>query len=506
MNPASINRKPFLTNAFYSALAWGGPVVITFVATPLLIRGLGVTEYGYYSLAVSIISFGFTSGVGRVAAKYIPEYRALGKSDDLVELLSATFVLTAAVAVAQAVLLGLVGPYVVSNYLNIEPEPAARLNSAIYIICIVGPVAMIGQIFQSAAQGIHRFQGFAVVTFAIALLLNLGSVALALAGFEYITLIVWNLVVAILSTAVFSAYVWPKIPEMKFTRFARDVLIKVWWFAASIAVYQIITSALLIFERAYVVREFGAEALTYYVVPLMLGMYLHALMVSFAQAAVPSLNELRNDNLRFLEFYKNATRVILAVSTLILIGYVCLGEAFLVVWLGPDFASRSFTLLVIHSVAFTLIAYSVTCWILVEAVDRPLINAASSLVSSISAIVLIVVFARYFGVEGVAYGRLAGAILVLPLIPIVEAIAFGKPLFGFWMLSGLRLLFAAGCAFIVSYGITSLRIGGWPLLLADGLAIVIAYSLSLMFTRFFSFSELKRVTDLLKPAKHAAGH
>ncbi len=504
MDPEIVNRKPFLTNAFYSAVAWAGPVVITFVATPLLIRGLGVADYGYYALAVSIISFGFTSGVGRVAAKYTPEYKALRKSDELRELLSATFLLTAIVAVAESVLLGFVGPFVVLNYLNLDPQAAAQLTSALYVICIIGPIAMIGQIFQSAAQGIHRFKGFALLTIAIALLLNLGSVALALTGSPYTTLIIWNLVSAAVSTGAFFAYVWPKVPEMKFGRFALEVMIKVAWFAASIAVYQIITSVLLLFERGYVLSKFGVETLSYYVIPLMLGMYLHALMVSFAHAAVPGLNELRNDNVRFVEFYKNVTRLILAVSTLILIGFVGLGETFLDLWLGPDFASRSYPILVIHATAFTMIAFSVTCWILAEAIDRPVINATSSLVSTILAIILIVVFARYFGIDGVAYGRLAGAILVLPLIPIVEAIAFGRPLFGFWGSTLLRLLFAAGCATIAALGISKSGMSGWLLLLTGSIAIGLVYSLALLLTRFFSVSEVKRFTGLLRPEKLSA--
>lgn len=477
----------------FSAVSWAGPLVLAFVTTPLLVRGLGVEEYGYYSLVLAIISFGFTTGIGKVSAKYIPECRAANESERLASLLSASLIITFAAAAVQGVLLAVVTPFLVTEILRVPPEAQTALTTAIRFACLVGPVMMVSQIFQSAAQGLRLFRGFSLITNLAALALNFGSVFLALSGVGYERLFLWNLAVAAFTAGIFFSYVRPKLPELKLASASGSILKTVVTFVASIFIYQSVTSILYIFERAYIVRNLGSEALTYYVIPLMLGIYLHALTVSFAQASIPTLNERVNDKEQLAVFYKNATRAVLAASLFIAVAYVSIGKPFLALWLGEDFAVRSSNLLAIHGTAFALIAFSTVCWILCEAVHKSVLNAISSTVTCVVGIILILTLAEPYGLDGIAAARLFGAIVVIPLIFYVEKIVFGSPLTKFWITNILRLTAAAAAAYFSALAFNNLLSVSWPAFILEASVLLTAYSAILLLSGFTSVEEIKNM-------------
>ncbi|MGH9948364.1 MAG: oligosaccharide flippase family protein, partial [Pyrinomonadaceae bacterium] len=268
-------RSSFAANIAFNLLSWGAPLAIAFVVTPILIRGLGLDGYGYYSFVLAVIGFAFTTGIGRMSAKYIPEER-IGKADgQLAKLLSASLYITIAVAAVQGLLIAALAPLLVSEVLLAPQSVQAGLISAIRIACLIGPVLMLSQVFQSATQGLHRFRAFAIITLSAAIFLNAGVIVLVLSGYDIAALFWWNLAVTAIAAVVFALFVLPRVPEFRPMMPDSAAFAKVLRFASSIFIYQSIYSVFCIFERILVVRKFGAEAMTFYAVPLMLGIYLH---------------------------------------------------------------------------------------------------------------------------------------------------------------------------------------------------------------------------------------
>ena len=495
MATTSEKKRPSLAaNILFSIFSWGGPLILAFVATPYLIRGLGVAAYGYYSLVLVVIGSGFTTGVGKVVAKYIPEYRAKGDSSELTRVLSASLALTFAAALIQTIILAVASPFIVENVLNVPISDQAELKTAIYIACLIGPVMMMSQMFQSAAQGLHIFRPAALITNLSALVLNAGSVVLAVNGVSYANIFIWNFAVTALTMFVFFFYVKPRLPELVLvSRADAAAFRKVGRFTVSIFIYQTITSILFIFERAFILRNFGSAKLTYYVVPLMLGIYLHALVVSFSQAVVPRLNETISIPTKLSEFYVVSTKLTLAVTTIVAGAYFVLGKQFLTLWLGADFSSRSYSLLVVHGLAFAVIACSINCWILAEAAHRPGINALSSSVTSIFGIGGIILLSASFGLEGIASGRLIGAFAVLLLIPYLEKKVFGAPMLSLWAGAVCRLVLATIVSIMATTLVSAYFPVNWLFLVILGVVYILSFAAVLMTLRFIGWREYREL-------------
>lgn len=484
--------KHFAYNVAFNILSLAAPLLFAFVATPILVRGLGIEDYGYYSIVLAVIGFAFTTGIARTPAKYIPEKLSDDRNGELRSLLSAAVVITLAVALIEGLGLALVSPFLTSQVMGVTGEAGTQLNIAIYIACLAGTVAMVSQLFQSTLQGIHRFRVYALVTVGASLLLNLGSALLAANGFPYRDIVLLNFAVTAAAAVTFFVFAKAGVPELGLElRIATPALRKVGRFAASIFVYQTVTSIFYLFERSYVLRNFGPEELAYYTIPLMLGIYLHGVILAVSQVTVPKFNERLNDIKSLTAIYITLTKIVAAASVFLALFYYLLGAEILYLWLGTDFAARSFHLLVIDGISFSLIAMLIPAWIISEAAQRPGINASSPLVTYLVGMVAIVLLGAVYGIEGAAAGRLVGAMAALPIIAIVERMVFRQIFWKEWTAIASRILAAACLMSLVALLLDTFHYVSWPGFIVKSCVLVLGFWGTLIVLRYTDRAELR---------------
>ena len=430
-NPNPRNR--FAINTLLSVASWCFPLILAFIATPIVVRGLGNEKYGVFAIALGFVSYAFSSGIGRISAKYIPEFRGSGESGQISEIVSATFWLTLTVGTIQAVGLALAAPYIVSDVLLVAPESNKEVVYALYLASVGGLLLMLSYVFQFVLQGLHRFDKLALITNLSAILLNTGNVALVIYGFGARPLLAWN--AAVFGFIAFLYYLSScrSLPELSLTlKIRKATFVSISKYASSIVIYQSLTSVLFIFERTWVVRHFGTENLTFYVIPLMLAFYMHGLLASGVQVLFPVVNELLNDRDRMIVLYKKSTKMVLVAIVFIVGTYVCSGRAFLQLWISEEFALNSYYLLVILSSAIGLNAIGMVAWQLAEAFRHPSLNALSTALWLLVSIPLMVLAVDRWHSEGIAFARLIGVVATIPIIFYVEKRFLGRVFWGFW--------------------------------------------------------------------------
>lgn len=473
-----------------SILSWGFPLALAFVTTPILLGRLGNELYGVYALVLGFLTFTFSTGTGKVAAKYVPEYRASGDGEGLSESVSAVLWLTVGLGTIQGLLLAALAGFIVKDILIIAPDLQPTVASALYIAAVAGFLLMVAQVFQSVLQGLHRFDIFAVFVNVSSLLTSGGTIVLVVLGFGIVAIVIWYAMVAGAALIFIFFRTKPLLPEWNTGHgFSRGVFVNVARYAGSIILYQAAVSILYLFERSWIVRKFGAESLSYYVVPLMLAVYMHGLVHSFSLALFPALNELLSEPSRLLKLYMRATKVTAAGAVLITSSYFVAGHLFLGLWLGAGFADRAYQLLAILAVAFALNILGITAWMLAETFRAPGINAVSSMLWMGVAIPAIIIGASHWGIYGVAVGRLVGVSFSVPLILYIERRFLGRPLLGFWAKILLKLAGAAVVSAVVEKLLFAFLPQSWIglfLVVGSGVASFAAF---LWATRYFSKDE-----------------
>ena len=478
------------TNAVFSVVAWFLPLLIGFFTTPILVRGLGNENYGLYAVITGFMAYSFSFGIGKVAAKYVAEYRASGETERLNPVISATFAFSFSIAAIGTIILALFARTIVTDVLLIEGSAVDVAVTSLYLACAISFAAMISQIYQNVLQGLHRFGSFLVVTNLNGILLGAGNIAIVLSGGGIIALLGWNTVVAVIIGIAFYFVARQGLPGMSLTfDVDRKTIRTVLGYGTSIIFYQIFSNVLFIFERALVMRKFGARELAFYSVPMLLAIYLHSFVGSFAVVLFPMVNELLSDRERQIDLYQKATKLILALVSFVLVTFVCTGSYGLAVWINMEFSEHSYRLLVIHSLTFGAIAVSSIAWQLAEGFGRARINTFVTAVYMVFTIPLMVLAADIYGPEGVAFSRLVIVLLMLPVILYCEVKFLGRVFVSFWVRSLSTMAITVVAAGVVETWVINFFAGGWSGLAAAGVSGGCTFIVLLLLTGYFTPSE-----------------
>lgn len=478
-------------------MAWFLPIFLGVFSTPIIVRGLGTEEYGVYAIILGFLSYSFTFGVGRVAVKYVAEFKASGNDEGISQAVSAALLFSIAVGLIGAVALSFFTPWIVGKFL-ILPEPIrAEAEVGLYLASFAGVVVMISQVFQSCLQGIHRFGTYALISNLNAVLLSVGVIVLAMNGSGMVDLVAWNLFSVVVTGVLFFVAAIRAMPGFRPTiKIGSDLRKATLKYGGNIILYQLFGNCLFIFERSWIVRNFNPETLTFYVVPMLIGIYLHGLVSSFSLVIFPRINELLDDRERLIQLYERSNRIIVAIVIMIVATLAACGRSFLAVWVGPEFEASSYWLLGIHSVTFGLIAIFIIPWGIAEAFHAASINVAITLTWLIIGVGLLFIFGTSIGIEGVALARLASVVLTLPVILYIENRFLGRTLFSAWLTAVLKIIPASILMYLAQSFVLKYLGASWAALVIAILLGLIIYSTVLYFIGFLARSEITEFTEI----------
>ncbi|MFZ1701764.1 MAG: hypothetical protein WBO10_15325 [Pyrinomonadaceae bacterium] len=460
---AQVTKLLIVKNGLFSLMSWVFPILITLIVTPVIVHGLGLKAYGLFAVIYGFISYSFTFGIGRVAAKYVAELHPTDESERMSAAISAAFIISVLLGLFVIVLVAFTADYLVTELLVIPDELHSIATSALYVASITILITMVSQVFQFMLQGLHRFDRFLLIANIAAVGLSIGNVGLVLNGFGVVALIVWNATVVGVGAVFFGVSAMRLLPTFKPTLSVNKNIWKaVLVYALSIVGYQSFGNALLLFERAWIVRKFGTESLTFYVVPMALCIYFHALVASLVVVLFPVVNQLLKEKDKILRLYRTSTKAILALTAFFVVTITVTGQLFLRTWMGSDeFSQRSGRILIIHAVTFAILAVTTVPWQLTESFGVARLNAIATGAWFFISVPLMVVLAETWQTEGVAAARLLGVLALIPLIGIVEHRFLGGLLKSFWVRLTAKLAVAVAASAVVQWSIVHWLTGGW---------------------------------------------
>lgn len=473
----SDKRLSLAANSFFSVVAWLFPLLLGFFSTPILVRYLGDEQYGLFAIVLGFISYSFTFGIGKVAGKYVPEFRANGEDEKVTQVISATFWLSLAVGIFGGGLLVLLTPTVVQKLLLISPDMQQSAIYSLYLASAIGITLMLSQVFQFVLQGLHRFDNYTALTNLSGLLLGGGNIVLALKGFGVSALLLWNLLVVFGVGVLFYVRAKHLLPSISLvTHIPRSMIGRVVRYSGNTLLFQIFANVVFIFERTWVTRKFGADGLTYYFVPMLPAIYMHGFIGSLVQATFPVVNELLDQPERVTALYRRANKLVLAIVVFSVTNFIVCGWLFLKLWISDELADASYRMLIPHGVTYGVIALGIMTFQIAESYKGPLLNVVWTASWAVLAIPLIVLAADSWQSEGVAWARVIASLTMFPAIAYAESRFLGAIQWKFWAMASVRTLIAAAVMGTVEYFIVSALEPSYLALAVAGLAGTIVFA------------------------------
>ena len=493
------HNRSILRNIIYGFSTWIFPLFLGLIVTRVVVRALGHVDYGIYALVLGFIAYSFNFSIGRAITKYLATYRASGEVEKIRSVISATAFITLIVAIVGFGTIFAVSNWLVVSVFEIEPAAQAKAVTALQISAATIFLLMLTQIATAVLQGLHRFDVFSKIQNANSMFMMLGNLWLAYNGHGLVALLYWNLAAAAL-TCLF-AFLSAKrlLPELSFgLNFDRGVVKTIVRYSSGVVGYQIAANLFFLFERSWIIAKLGAESLTFYVIPMTVGIYLHGFVASLSMVLFPLASELDRDSERLLRLYRAATKSILFIVVIISTTLIVEGRLFLTLWMGPEFGERSTELLTLHAIAFGMAAISIVSFQTAEGLGKPGFNFRNTLLGGLLALPVIFLLTEAIGSLSVAFGRLIYFGITFVAIFDLERRWLGGVQNEFWSGNLLRFGAAAISAAVVEMVVLFGMQPGWVAFLLATFCGGTVYTIMLWLTGIASDEDRRLIERLVR--------
>jgi O-antigen/teichoic acid export membrane protein len=402
-----------------SAWGFGGRAVLllaNLLATPFLIRLLGSSGYGLWTLLLLTTTWASNAdlGMGTASTKFGADYYARGdprgESSVVWTALGVIAVTTGCVATAIA----LAAPSLLANLLRDEGELVSVGTIALRIGCAIFVLQSVAAIVNTPQVVRLMWRQWTVVTTSVNLLGTIGApVALAVFGGGVTTVAVVNLATSILMVAGNLLLAVRLQPALRHPRLDKAILRKLLAYGGALTVAGLALVPLTTAERFFLAHNHSTTAVAYFAVAVNLATTLQVLPEQLTAPFLPGLARLeaagRLEDLRAL-YRKGLSGVFLLVTpAAVLLAFVA--RPFLSLWAGAQYGAHSTAafLVVVVGVWFDCLAWMPISYLLSSGRTRMI--AYIRVAELVPYLVAAWILTGRFGVIGAAFVWSAGCAL-----------------------------------------------------------------------------------------------
>jgi O-antigen/teichoic acid export membrane protein len=331
-----------LSSVTLSALS----LILGFVSIPVMITGLGYTEYAVYSLAFTIAGYGafLDLGFGWAGIRFTAEAQATGERDAVAGVLWALVLYQALVGAVVLVGLGAAaGP--LGAWLMPGPgEGSGRIATVLPVAALWFALSGLTGILVGVLRGLQRY-GAAALVAGTALVLGVGGAALLVAlghGLRAAALgqVLGALVAMLLAAGLLRGWLLP-LPSGRLIVSSARHLRGMLGFSLWTLVSRLVQVLVLQGDKVAAARAGGALGLTAYLVAFNAAQKLNVLGAAAVTAIYPVAAAQRRAIEAFRESYFATARAVHLLTAAPAIAVLALAPLFLASWIGPDLAASS---------------------------------------------------------------------------------------------------------------------------------------------------------------------
>ena len=319
--------------------------LISLVYTPVMLRLLGTSEYGLYTLVngfisnLSLLSF----GLGSAYVRYYSRAQVKDGEDGVAHVNGMFMVIFMCIAA----LCLFVGGILVANTHNIfgakltpQEVGTARILMAVLVVNIA--VSFPCSVFVSYVTAKERFLFQRVVSMIRTVLNPIVMLPLLLMGFGSVSLVVVTLVLTVVSDSLSIWYAFKKLGmRFNFGRFDFGLLKEMAGFSFFIFLNMIIDQINWTVDTTLLGIISGTAATAIYGVGSQIHRYYMTISTSISGVFIPQINRIvarGEDDMKLTQLFTRVGRVQFMLLMLVMTGFIFVGEPFVEAWGGGEYA------------------------------------------------------------------------------------------------------------------------------------------------------------------------
>lgn len=383
--------------------------LFTIVSTPLLLKNLGPEMYGTWILLNSFITIlGVTNlGVSNSVVKFGSAYVSSNNYTLLNATVRFTLTLTLIIGLVTTVLVLLFGGYMSGLFLNQQVDSVYTL--AFKLVGIVVAIKIVSSVFSAVVMAHQRYDivnNVSIITNLITILL---SVILVVLGQGIISLTLMLVFTSLVNALLYYWYAKKLYPNLSIIPgYSRTVMKEVMGYGIFSWLQVIVSTIYSQVDKIIISAFLGPVALGYYSVCMQLAMKLYEIPSTVAGYLFPKFSAIQasgsNDQLKKL-YFTSANLMIVSVCSLGLPIYL-FAHDILAIWINEDFANHSAHLLQLLVIAIASSGIGIIPYYFLNGTGYVKINTYLGIFLSGSVLICSVLCIPFFGVSGVAIGKL----------------------------------------------------------------------------------------------------
>lgn len=393
-------------NTIWNFIGMSAPLLVGFVAIPLLIEGMGKERFGLLTIiwmGVGYFSL-FDLGLGRALTKLVAERIGKGRTYDLKSLVWTALWLMVGLGIFGALALFVCTKPLIYHVLNIQPELKREAIAAFRILAVGIPFVILSSALIGLLAAYQRFGLIMIVRIPLGILTFMGP----LATIQFSPDIVWA-TLALLSTRIIATCVYfcvavQLIKELKRPDWPYKKHIKpLFLFGGWLTISNIIGPFMVYFDRFMLGTVLTMTAVAYYVTPYEVLSRVQMLPASVMGVLFPAMSSAyAGDISRLVYLYEQSSRVLIIIILPVMSFFFLFAPELLEIWLGPQFRHES--TIVVQWLALGWIAnvMAQTPFAVLQSSGRPDLIAKTHVLELVPYICFLWFATVHFGIAGTA--------------------------------------------------------------------------------------------------------
>lgn len=391
-------------------------VAIGFFLTPFIIRTLGKSGYGIWTLVTSLVGYyGLLNlGVGTAINRYIARYTAQQDDEALNHIASTALVMFCFTGLLAAIF-SFVFAESIAKFFEVKPENIEDFKRLVRLIGLTTGISFPSHVFGAIVNSREHFTATNIVSIVQILLRTALTVALLQNGFGLTGLGISDLLTTTFGLAVYFVIFKIYASDIRITlAYANRRTLK------KLIIYGGITTVIIVadivrinFDSIVIGKFVNLDAIGVYGVAALIIRYIVNAITSGMRVLIPRFSYLdgagQTDQLKklFLRSLNICAFLAFGAGMLSLI----FGGRFIVLWVGREFIP-AIPVLLILSIAYAFALCQNPAIGLMYALKKHYIFAAATIVEATANLILSIILAPKYGINGVALGTAIPMIIV----------------------------------------------------------------------------------------------
>ena len=409
--------KRITQNILSNWMALAVSTAIGFFLAPYIVHRLGNVAYGVWVLVASLsaymglLDFGLRGAVMR----YVSKGKAQGNHTEAQDAVSAALWIRVWISLA-VFLAGAVFAQIFPRLFAVPSAMAHEARLAILLTALTVSMTLWSGVFAGVLTALHRYDALSLITIIQSTCRAAGFVWLLQHGHSFLALVLCELCISFLANAMLVVTALRNYPQLRLTlrRPTKEVFQKLWTYSFYALLINLAIQVVNYTDNLVVGAFTSTAVVTLYAIGGSLIMYARQIVAAMTTTFAPlaSTYEAQGSQKDLRSLLIQGTRAALVVSLPIEVALFLRGETFISLWMGPQYAHPSGTVLRILLISLVVCTGSAASGGIVYGMEKHKRLAKWAILEAAGNLGLSIFLVRRIGMYGVAWGTTIPSLII----------------------------------------------------------------------------------------------